>query len=118
MQVGRASMILSVAVLGPFVILFIAAMAHHSLSGVSACTDHNPFKVPGIWHGIIHRYVELPWVDNVTTYAGEVDKPVRTYLISVFSAFGLVIVIYFVVMLVAQQSGINAQLLQISVSRF
>jgi amino acid transporter len=53
----------------------------------------------------------LGW-DNVTTYAEEVDKPIRSYLIAVFSAFALVIVLYFLVILISQQSGISAAELQ------
>ncbi|MDP9046685.1 MAG: APC family permease, partial [Bacteroidota bacterium] len=53
----------------------------------------------------------LGW-DNVTTYASEVEKPVRSYLVSIFAAFALVIVLYFLVILVAQQSGVNTRLLQ------
>jgi amino acid transporter len=46
--------------------------------------------------------------DNVTTYAEEVDKPIRSYLISIFGAFALVIVLYFLIILVSLQSGITA----------
>jgi amino acid transporter len=54
----------------------------------------------------------LGW-DNVTTYAEEVEKPVRSYLVSIFSAFVLVIVLYFLIILVSQQSGITAANLQL-----
>jgi amino acid transporter len=47
--------------------------------------------------------------DNVTTYAEEVEKPERSYFISVFAAFILVMVIYFGVIVTAQLSGINYQ---------
>jgi amino acid transporter len=47
----------------------------------------------------------LGW-DNTTTYAEEVEKPVRSYLTSTFIAFALVMVVYFFAILVAQQSGI------------
>jgi len=40
-----------------------------------------------------------------------VDKPVRSYLISIFSAFVLVIIIYVLAIWVAQQSGINHDIL-------
>jgi hypothetical protein len=36
----------------------------------------------------------LGW-DNVTTYAEEVEKPERSYFISILLAFALVMVIYF-----------------------
>jgi amino acid transporter len=49
----------------------------------------------------------LGW-DNVTTYAQEVEKPVRSYLISVVVAFALVMLVYALAVITAQQSGINA----------
>src|SRR5439155_26208472 len=48
----------------------------------------------------------LGW-DNVTTYAEEVERPVRSYLVSVFIAFALVLLVYFFTILVAQQSHID-----------
>lgn len=110
-QVGRASIILSVAVLGPFLILFIAALAHHSLKGFLPAPSISHIKFPAFGMALYTVMWNCLGWDNVTTYAGEVDKPVRTYLISVFSAFALVIVVYFVVILIAQQSGISPQLL-------
>jgi amino acid transporter len=52
----------------------------------------------------------LGW-DNVTTYAEEVEKPVRSYLISIITAFVLVLVVYFFTILVAQQSPIDFNVL-------
>jgi amino acid transporter len=45
--------------------------------------------------------------DNVTTYAEEVAKPVRSYLLSVLLAFVAVFVIYFIATLIAINAGIN-----------
>jgi len=53
----------------------------------------------------------LGW-DNVTTYAEEVERPVKSYLYSTFTAFGLVIVLYFLIILVSQQTGIDTGKLQ------
>jgi amino acid transporter len=110
-QVGRASMVLSVAVLGPFVILLVAALMHHSLSAYMPTPSVRHLKFPALAMALYTVMWNCLGWDNVTTYAGEVEKPVRSYLISVFSAFALVIVIYFVVILIAQQSGINPQVL-------
>jgi amino acid transporter len=49
--------------------------------------------------------------DNVTTYAGEVAKPVRSYLVSVLMAFLLVFVIYFLATIIAINSGISTEVL-------
>jgi len=48
----------------------------------------------------------LGW-DNTTTYAEEVEKPVRSYLVSMFIAFVLVIIVYFLAIWVAQLYGIS-----------
>jgi amino acid transporter len=45
--------------------------------------------------------------DNVTTYAEEVNKPVRSYLLSVLMAFVAVFSIYFIAILIAVNAGIN-----------
>ncbi|OKS88527.1 APC family permease [Mucilaginibacter polytrichastri] len=110
-QVGRASMILSVAVLGPFVVLLIAALMHHSLSAYMPAPYVRHLKFPALAMALYTVMWNCLGWDNITTYAGEVEKPVRSYLISVFCAFALVMVLYFVVMLIAQQSGINPQVL-------
>jgi amino acid transporter len=49
--------------------------------------------------------------DNTTTYAEEVDRPVKTYLLSTFIAFGLTIFIYAVAVITALSSGINLTIL-------
>jgi len=49
----------------------------------------------------------LGW-DNTTTYAGEVDKPVRSYLISIFLAFGLVMFLYLLTTYITINSGIDS----------
>lgn len=110
-QVGRASMVLAVAVLGPFVVLVVAALMHHSLSAQLPAPSVSHLKFPALAMALYTVMWNCLGWDNVTTYAGEVEKPVRSYLISVFGAFAIVIVVYFVVILIAQQSGINAQTL-------
>jgi len=49
--------------------------------------------------------------DNITTYAGEVNKPVKTYLTSIVIAFLLTITVYFIAITIALSSGINPSLL-------
>lgn len=52
----------------------------------------------------------LGW-DNVTTYAEEVNKPVRSYLVSIAIAALLIFGFYFLSVLIAQQSGIDLNVL-------
>jgi amino acid transporter len=105
--VGKTSLILGAIVLAPFIILFTLFFYHHtgnmgipspSLKGIQFSSLGMALYTV-MWNC-------LGW-DNVTTYAEEVEKPIRSYLISIFSAFALVIVLYFLVILVSQHSGIT-----------
>jgi amino acid transporter len=111
MQVGRLSLLLSVLVLVPFVVLFAVIIIHHT--GAWAMADPGLKHVPFPSFSMALYTVMwncLGW-DNVTTYAREVDRPVRSYLISVAVAFTLVMVVYGLVIYFAQQSGIKPALL-------
>ncbi|MCJ8210639.1 APC family permease [Mucilaginibacter sp. RS28] len=110
-QVGRASMILSVAVLGPFIVLLIVSLMHHSLAAHLPAPSLKRLPFPSFSMALYTVMWNCLGWDNVTTYAQEVERPVKSYLLSVFTAFGLVMVVYFVVILIAQQSGFNPQTL-------
>lgn len=106
--VGKTSLVLGAAVLSPFIILFVIFFYHHGGHIVVASPSVNgiPFSTLGMALYTV-MWNCLGW-DNVTTYAGEVESPIKSYLYSMFTAFALVIVLYFLVILVAQQSGISA----------
>ena len=112
-QVGRVSLLLSAAVLTPFIILFALAIYHHTVGLYipSPSLKGIPFSSMGMALYTI-MWNCLGW-DNTTTYAEEVDKPVRSYLISVFIAFAMVMVIYLGAIWVSQLSGINADILAV-----
>lgn len=105
--VGKTSLFLGAIVLAPFIILFALFFYHHSGSVAipSVSLKGLPFSSFGMALYTV-MWNCLGW-DNVTTYAEEVEKPVRSYLISIFAAFALVIVLYFLIILVSQQSGIS-----------
>jgi amino acid transporter len=104
--VGRTSLFLGAAVLTPFIILFVLAFYHHHITAIpSPSLKGIPFSSFGMALYTV-MWNCLGW-DNVTTYAEEVEKPVRSYLVSMFTAFVLVMVLYFLVILIAQNSGIN-----------
>ena len=111
--VGKVSLLLSVAVLTPFLVLILCFFSS-SYRGARLLPSPS---IKGIlpshrwgWHCTLVMWNCLGW-DNVTTYAEEVEKPVRSYLISIFIAFALVLVVYFFTILVAQQSHINFKVL-------
>lgn len=105
--VGKTALVLSAIVLTPLIILFIYFFATH----------HGPISLPapslkGITYPSLGMALYtvmwncLGW-DNVTTYAEEVERPVRSYIRSVIIAFTLVMVVYIFAVIVAQQSGID-----------
>ncbi|MDR3715364.1 MAG: APC family permease [Puia sp.] len=105
--VGKASVFLGSLVLTPFLILFVVLLARHatplsvptpSLKGLG----FSPLSM-GLYT-VMWNF--LGW-DNATTYAGEVNKPIRTYLVSVCIAFVLIIAIYILTAFAVHQSGID-----------
>jgi len=110
--VGKTSLFLGAVVFAPFIILFIIFFYHHSrdIVLVSPSIKGLPFSSLGMALYTV-MWNCLGW-DNVTTYAEEVEKPVKSYLFSIFIAFALVIVLYFLIIFVSRQSGISPDDLQ------
>ena len=107
MPVGKVSLILGAIVLSPFIILFSLAFYHHAGGLVLPSPSLKGIRLPSLGMALYTVMWNCLGWDNTTTYAEEVEKPVRSYLISTFMAFGLVIIVYFLVIWVAQLSGIN-----------
>jgi amino acid transporter len=109
--VGRISMILTVTVILPFLILFVINLSHHS----------HPFQLPSLslkgigFSSLGMGLYTVMWNfigwDNTTTYAEEVNRPVRTYLLSTFIAFGLTLSIYLIAVITALSSGVDLKIL-------
>ncbi|HEY9001467.1 MAG TPA: APC family permease [Mucilaginibacter sp.] len=105
--VGRVSLVLGIGVLTPFLVLILAFFYHHT-GGLSIPSPSlKGISYPSMGMALYTVMWNCLGWDNVTTYAEEVEKPVRSYLISVFTAFILVLVVYFFAILVAQQSHID-----------
>ncbi len=105
--VGETSIFLSVIVLLPFLALFIIAFSHYggAISFPSLSLKGIGFSSIGMaLYTVMWNFIG--W-DNVTTYAAEVNRPVRTYLVSIGIAFVLIFTIYFLAVFTAQQSGID-----------
>jgi amino acid transporter len=106
--VGKTSIVLAILVLIPFIVLFawsfINHYGHFNLPTMSV--SEKPFSAIGIGlYTVMWNFIG--W-DNVTTYAEEVSKPVRSYLKSIFIAFIFVFAIYFIATIVALNEGIDA----------
>jgi amino acid transporter len=109
--VGRISMILSIAVVLPFLILFVINLSHHSNSFTLPALSLKGLGFSSLGMGLYTVMWNFIGWDNTTTYAEEVNKPVRTYLLSTFMAFGLTLFIYMVAVITALSSGINLTVL-------
>lgn len=109
--VGRVSLVLGAAVLTPFLIMLGLFFFHHT-GGVfipSPSLKHVAFPSLGMALYTV-MWNCLGW-DNTTTYAEEVENPIKSYLVSTLVAFAMVIVIYFLVIWIAQLSGISSTIL-------
>lgn len=109
--VGRFSLLLSAVVLLPFLILFAKAFFVHSTITTIPTLSLKGIPFPSLGMAIYTVMWNFIGWDNACTYAGEVDKPARTYIISTIIAFCCIFVVYFLAVLTAQRSGIDAQLL-------
>jgi amino acid transporter len=108
--VGRWSTILGIAVLIPFAFLFIAAM-----------TGSHPTLTPSIPHvltpgGIGLGLFTVMWNylgwDNASTVAEEVDRPIRSYGVSVLAALLLIVSLYAGATLTGVVSGQDPEILR------
>lgn len=107
LPVGKVSLVLSTIVLIPFFILFgysFFSTSFHFAAPVFSL-QHVGFTSIGMGlYTVMWNF--LGW-DNTTTYAGEVDKPVRSYLISMVVAFIAVLAVYLLTVFVTQNSGVD-----------
>jgi amino acid transporter len=102
--VGRMSFVLSNLVLMPFVLMIVIFLSSHAaVPPPVAATPTFPLFGMALYT-IMWNF--LGW-DSATTYAEEVENPVRSYIVSVAIAFLSVLAIYLAIIFVAQRSGIN-----------
>ena len=107
--VGRMSMILSAAVILPFLVLFGIHLSHTSLHLPSLSLKGIGFSSLGMGlYTVMWNFIG--W-DSITTYAGEVNKPVKSYLISIFIAFVLTVSVYSIAVTTSLSSGIDLSIL-------
>src|ERR1700744_823683 len=103
--VGKISMALTAIVLIPFLLFFVIGFTHYPVSTGNFSLRGIGFTSVGM--GLYTVMWNFMGWDNTTTYAEEVDKPIRSYLISVAIAFAIVFAIYFATTVIAQNSGID-----------
>jgi amino acid transporter len=109
--VGRISMILSITVVIPFLVLFVITLSHHSHSFNLPALSLKGLGFSSVGMGLYTVMWNFIGWDNTTTYAEEVETPVKTYLTSTFIAFGLTLSIYLIAVITALSSGVNLKVL-------
>jgi amino acid transporter len=109
--VGKISLILGVVVLTPFIILCGITFFHnqHSFSFPHLSLKGIGFSSLGM--GLYTVMWNFFGWDNATTYAGEVDKPIRSYLFSTIGAFLAIFAMYIFTTVAVLQSGIDFHVL-------
>jgi amino acid transporter len=111
--VGRSSVVLGIAVLIPFLILFW--LVSFPFNSVVTAVTHFPIhtmEFSGLGMGVLTVMWNFLGWDNATPYVEEVETPVRSYLIAVVGAFLLIVAVYVFAILAATRTGINFEVLQ------
>jgi amino acid transporter len=102
-SVGEGSVWLNVALLAPFVALTILALGSGSLDGAARVPLRHADLIGGV---LIAMWNYMGW-DNLSTIAGEVESPQRTYSRAMFGAVVLVIVSYLLPVGAVAHTGID-----------
>jgi amino acid transporter len=104
--VGKVSIVLSTLVLIPFALLFGWSFIQNNGQLFIPTPSFRQSEFSMVSLGLYTVMWNFIGWDNVTTYAEEVAKPVRSYLVSVLMAFVAVCGIYFIALLLAINAGV------------
>jgi len=100
---GEGSVALNVALLVPFVALVVIAPFHAQRGPMSGASLHHADLLGGI---LIAMWNYMGW-DNLSTIAGEVESPQRTYTRAMFGALVLVTVSYLLPVAAVSRTGLD-----------
>src|SRR6202051_2531572 len=102
-SVGEGSVWLSVALLAPFVALTILALGSGKIAGAAPVPLRHADLLGGV---LIAMWNYMGW-DNLSTIAGEVETPQRTYSRAMFGAVLLVVASYLIPVGAIARTGID-----------
>jgi amino acid transporter len=100
---GEGSVLLNVALLAPFVVLVVIAPFHAQGGLGRGVSLHHADLLGGI---LIAMWNYMGW-DNLSTIAGEVESPQRTYTRAMFGAVALVTVSYLLPVAAVSRTGVD-----------
>ena len=102
--VGRSTLVLAVVLLGPFLLVTILAVIHRG----SSVDTPVPLSHVDILGGILVAMWNYMGWDNLSTIAGEVERPQRTFPLAMLGAVSLVVVTYALPIAAVSLTGIDA----------
>jgi amino acid transporter len=102
--VGEGSVWLNVALFAPFVALILFALFHRAPLGASADT---PLRHADLLGGILIAMWNYMGWDNLSTIAGEVEAPQKSYTRAMFGSLFLVIVSYLLPIAAVARTGLD-----------
>src|SRR5579864_371927 len=105
-SVGEGSVWLNVALLAPFVALTILALGSGKLAGGAGAAPV-PLRHADLLGGVLIAMWNYMGWDNLSTIAGEVEAPQRTYSRAMFGAVVLVVVSYVLPVAAVARTGID-----------
>ena len=97
------SIALNVALLVPFAVLAIVALSH----GQSVAAAAPPLKHPDLLGGVLIAMWNYMGWDNLSTIAGEVQSPQRSYTRAMFGALALVVATYLLPVAAVARTGLD-----------
>jgi amino acid transporter len=105
--VGEGSVLLSVALLAPFAALVVFALLNPHAGGHSGGAGAVPLRHADLLGGILIAMWNYMGWDNLSTIAGEVEAPQRTYSRAMLGALILVVVSYIVPVAAVARTGLD-----------
>src|SRR5215467_6832609 len=100
---GEGSVALNVALLAPFAVLIAIGLA----SGRAAAPAATPLRDVDLLGGVLIAMWNYMGWDNLSTIAGEVESPQRTYSRAMFGAVVLVVVSYLLPVAAVARTGLD-----------
>jgi amino acid transporter len=104
--VGKTALFLTGAVMLPFLILFLLGFLHPVYTA-----PHIRTGIPSLSMALFTIMWNFIGWDNATTYAGEVQRPIRAYLKAILLAFSAIYLFYISLTYLAVHSGIPGSVL-------
>ena len=106
-SVGEGSVWLNVALLAPFVALTVLAFGSGKFADAGAAPAAVPLRQADLLGGVLIAMWNYMGWDNLSTIAGEVEAPRRTYSRAMFGAVLLVVVSYLIPVGAVARTGID-----------